>query len=436
VHGAKPVVTLVNGPAAGAGLSLALLGDVVLSSASAHFTAAYGFVGLTPDGGMSWLLPGWWLRRAQEIILTNRRIGAQEAQAIGLVTRVVENEALLEEGMALAHTLAAGPTAALGGARCWPPVSSKISTVTLPSKPPASRRPVPQPKRAKASPPLSNAANPISPKGSRHERSLYRRSRPHRRGQAQGRSGRMAPRRYGGRGAQRAGRPLRHRSGGHRGCDPLRHQCGRAGLCFARNAVLASRLPQSVPAVTVDRQCGSSQQCVQFAAQAVMSGTQDVVIAAGGESMTRVPMFSNIAYHESAGVGIGPFSPRILDRFGVKEFSQFAGAEMIAAKYGFDRETLDRFALQSHQRAHAATQAGPSTRRSCAGGGGRLHRRDEGIRADATLEGIGAVKLLQEGGVISAANASQICDGARACWWSMRRGSRPMASNPSRASSI
>ncbi|WP_343615725.1 acetyl-CoA C-acetyltransferase [Novosphingobium sp.] len=190
-------------------------------------------------------------------------------------------------------------------------------------------------------------------------------------------------------------------------------QAGEQGFAFARNAVLASRLPQSVPAVTVDRQCGSSQQCVQFAAQAVMSGTQDVVIAAGGESMTRVPMFSNIAYHESAGVGIGPFSPRILDRFGVKEFSQFAGAEMIAAKYGFDRETLDRFALQSHQRAHAATQAGAFDKEivplAVAGG---LHRHDEGIRADATLEGIGAVKLLQEGGVISAANASQICDGA------------------------
>lgn len=117
-HGGKPVVTLVNGPAAGAGLSLALLGDVVLSSASAHFTAAYGLVGLTPDGGMSWLLPRLvGLRRSQEIILTNRRIGAEEAQTIGLVTRVVEGESLLEEGMALAHTLAAGPMAALGGAR-------------------------------------------------------------------------------------------------------------------------------------------------------------------------------------------------------------------------------------------------------------------------------------------------------------------------------
>ncbi|HZU64289.1 MAG TPA: enoyl-CoA hydratase-related protein [Novosphingobium sp.] len=114
----KPLVTLVNGPAAGAGLSLAILGDIVLAGASAHFTAAYGLVGLTPDGGMSWLLPRLvGLRRAQEILLTNRRIGAAEAQAIGLVTRVEEEEALLAEGLALAASLAAGPTGALGGAR-------------------------------------------------------------------------------------------------------------------------------------------------------------------------------------------------------------------------------------------------------------------------------------------------------------------------------
>lgn len=192
-------------------------------------------------------------------------------------------------------------------------------------------------------------------------------------------------------------------------------QAGEQGFAFARNAVLASKLPESVPAVTVDRQCGSSQQCLQFAAQAVMSGTQDVVIAAGAESMTRVPMMSNITLHAEAGIGIGPFSPRILDRFGVKGFSQFAGAEMMARKYGFSREVLDCFALQSHQRAFAATEAGAFTKEivPLAVDGG-LHTRDEGIRGDATLEGIGSVKLLEEGGVISAANASQICDGASA----------------------
>lgn len=190
-------------------------------------------------------------------------------------------------------------------------------------------------------------------------------------------------------------------------------QAGEQGFAFARNAVLASKLPVSVPAVTIDRQCGSSQQSVQFAAQAVMSGMQDVVIAAGAESMTRVPMFSNIAYHAKEGIGVGPFSPRIQQRFGVESFSQFGGAEMIAAKYGFDRETLDRFALEGHRRAAAATKAGAFESEIVPlDVDGVPHVTDEGIRYDATLESIGSVKLLQEGGVISAANASQICDGA------------------------
>jgi acetyl-CoA C-acetyltransferase len=129
--------------------------------------------------------------------------------------------------------------------------------------------------------------------------------------------------------------------------------------------------------------------------------------------MTRVPMFSNISYHQREGVGVGPFSDRIKQRFGVETFSQFEGAEMIAAKYGFDRDALDRYALQSHQRAAAATQAKRFASQivplETENG---LHVTDEGIRADATLEGIGSVKLLKDGGVVSAANASQICDGA------------------------
>jgi acetyl-CoA C-acetyltransferase len=196
-------------------------------------------------------------------------------------------------------------------------------------------------------------------------------------------------------------------------------QAGEQAFAFARNAVLASKLPQSVPAVTIDRQCGSSQQAVQFAAQAVLSGTQDVVIAAGAESMTRVPMFSNVSLHQKAGMGVGPVSPRIKARYGVEEFSQFRGAEMIARKYGFDRATLDRYALLSHQRAAAATLGGAFEHEivpiSVVTAEGTLqHTRDEGIRYDASLESIGSVKLLQEGGVISAANASQICDGASA----------------------
>ncbi|WP_137388711.1 acetyl-CoA C-acetyltransferase [Rhodoligotrophos defluvii] len=196
-------------------------------------------------------------------------------------------------------------------------------------------------------------------------------------------------------------------------------QAGEQGFHLGRNAVLASKLPQSVPAVTIDRQCGSSQQAIQFAAQAVMSGTQDVVIAAGIESMTRVPMFSNVALHQKEGMGVGPFSERIQKRFGVEGFSQFIGAEMMAEKYGFSREELDRYALRSHQRAAAAVKARafdeeivPITIETPEGP--QQHAVDEGIRFDATLEGIGSVKLLQEGGRITAANASQICDGASA----------------------
>ena len=190
-------------------------------------------------------------------------------------------------------------------------------------------------------------------------------------------------------------------------------QAGEQTFALARNVVMASKLPASIPGVTIDRQCGSSQQALQFAAQAVMSGTQDMVIAGGVESMTRVPMGSTWALHKKEGLGVGPFSPRIQERFGVKGFSQFTGAEMIARKYGFKRDELDSFALKSHQLAARATEAGAFKAEivPLAIEEGQ-HARDEGIRFDATLEGIGAVKLLAEGGVISAANASQICDGA------------------------
>jgi acetyl-CoA C-acetyltransferase len=190
-------------------------------------------------------------------------------------------------------------------------------------------------------------------------------------------------------------------------------QAGEQSFHVGRNAVLASKLPESVPAVTIDRQCGSSQQAVQFAAQAVMSGTQDVVIASGVESMSRVPMGLPFTLPMEHGIGTGPFSKRIQERFGVPMFSQFIGAEMIAEKYGFSREELDGFALESHRKAASATQAGAFADEIVPlAVDGTEHRTDEGIRYDATLESIASVKLLKEGGRISAANASQICDGA------------------------
>ena len=188
---------------------------------------------------------------------------------------------------------------------------------------------------------------------------------------------------------------------------------------IGRNAVLASKLlPRSVPAVTIDRQCGSSQQAIQFAAQAVMSGTQDVVIAAGVESMTRVPMGSTTMLYLKEGLG-GSRSPGIEANYPGPGWSQFAGAEMIVKKHGLTKDELDQFAFGSHQKAIAATNSG-----AFAGeiipieietpDGPAQHLIDEGIRFEATLEGIAWVKLLAEGGALTAATSSQICDGASA----------------------
>ncbi|SCK19576.1 acetyl-CoA C-acetyltransferase [Variovorax sp. HW608] len=196
-------------------------------------------------------------------------------------------------------------------------------------------------------------------------------------------------------------------------------QVGEQSMNVARNAVLSSKLPESVPATSIDRQCGSSQQALHFAAQAVMSGTMDCVIAAGVESMTRVPMFTASDLPRKAGLG-EYLGAQMRARYPDVQFSQFSGAEMIARKYGLSKLQLDEYALESHRRAMVATKEGlfaqeilpVEVRRADGSGGEELHTVDEGIRFDATLDAIAGVKLLQEGGVISAANASQICDGA------------------------
>ena len=193
-------------------------------------------------------------------------------------------------------------------------------------------------------------------------------------------------------------------------------QYGEQSRQVARFAVLASNLPQSVPSVTIDRQCGSSQQAVQFAAQAIMSGTQDVVIAAGVESMSRVPLGAAT----NSAQGATPMVQSIRDRYNVKDFSQFAGAEMIAKKWGFTREDLDAFGLESHRRAVAATNSGAFDTEivpiaiTLTDGTTDIHVKDEGIRWDASMEGMRGVKPVIEGGLISAATSSQITDGAAA----------------------
>jgi acetyl-CoA C-acetyltransferase len=195
-------------------------------------------------------------------------------------------------------------------------------------------------------------------------------------------------------------------------------QIGEQSFHIGRNMVLASSLPDSVPAVSIDRQCGSSQQAIHFAAQAVMSGTQDVVSAAGVESMTRVPMGTPVILPMQAGIGTGPWPPSIKQRYGVNEFSQFTGAEMIARNHGFTRDQLDAFALDSHRKGAAATATGAFDDEILVldgvdkEGGAIRHDRDEGVRGNATMEGLADLKTLVPDGVITAGNASQICDGA------------------------
>ena len=212
-------------------------------------------------------------------------------------------------------------------------------------------------------------------------------------------------------------------------------QVGEQAINIARNAVLASGLPESVPATSVDRQCGSSQQAIHFAAATVMSGAMDVVIAAGVESMSRVPMGLSSALPYKNGFGTYK-SPRMEVRYPDVQFSQFAGAEMIAKKYGLSREELDAYALSSHQRAAAATKAGKFAAEivpiqiALEGGATETHDTDEGIRWDASMESIGSVKLLTEDGRLTAATSSQICDGAAGVMIVNERGLKALGVEP------
>lgn len=184
---------------------------------------------------------------------------------------------------------------------------------------------------------------------------------------------------------------------------------------IGRMSVIASSLPLSVPGTTIDRQCGSSQQALHFAAQAILSGTMDIVIAGGTESMSRVPM--GTASQAIPDHDIMPES--IKRRIGISSFSQFEGANAIARKWGFTRDDTDAFGLESHLKAQQATKSGafaeeilPLTIETPDGPG--THSIDEGIRWDASPEGMAAVKLLLEDGPITAATSSQVTDGASA----------------------
>jgi acetyl-CoA acyltransferase len=191
-------------------------------------------------------------------------------------------------------------------------------------------------------------------------------------------------------------------------------QVGEQSVNVTRNAVLAAGFPESVPATTVDRQCGSSQQAIHFAAQGVIAGSYDVVIACGVESMTRVPM-------GSAASGPGkPFGPAMMRRYNNTLFNQGISAEMMAERWKLDRTSLDQYSLESHLRAARATEQGWFCREILptpvkAENGAQVVSRDEGIRSDTTLEKMATLKtVFKPDGVITAANSSQITDGAAA----------------------
>ena len=192
-------------------------------------------------------------------------------------------------------------------------------------------------------------------------------------------------------------------------------QAGEQGLNIARNAVLAAGYPESVPATTVDRQCGSSQQAAHFAAQGVIAGAYDIAIAAGVEVMTRIPMGATLSSKE---LGF-PFSQSIMDRYapvgGLQP--QGIGAEMIAEQWGISRDDCDQFSVESHARAARATAEGRYEREMIpvTDAEGNLMTTDEGIRAQSSMETLGKLKsaFLPEGR-ITAGNSSQISDGAAA----------------------
>ncbi len=200
-------------------------------------------------------------------------------------------------------------------------------------------------------------------------------------------------------------------------------QAGEQSWNIGRNAVLAAGWPESVPGTTLDRQCGSSQQALHFAAAAVLSGQEDLVIAGGVESMSRVPMGSPAA-------GKDPFGENMRERYGVSEFSQGAGAEMMAERWDLTRTRLDEYALASHAKAAAAQDAGLFADEIAPIAGVSA---DEGIRRDTTLEKLGGLKTpFKPDGVVTAGSASQISDGSAALavtssGWAAAHGLRPLA---------
>ena len=197
---------------------------------------------------------------------------------------------------------------------------------------------------------------------------------------------------------------------------------------IARTCWLAAGLPEAVPGTTVDRQCGSSQQALHFAAQGVMSGTQDVVIAGGVQNMSMIPISSAMTVAEQFGF-TDPFSGSDgwVSRYGTQEISQFRAAELIAEKWGIERDEMERFALQSHERALQAIDEDRFAKEIVPFGGVSV---DEGPRRGTSLEKMATLPTLVDDGRITAAMASQISDGAAAILVMSERAVRELGVTP------
>jgi acetyl-CoA acyltransferase len=208
-------------------------------------------------------------------------------------------------------------------------------------------------------------------------------------------------------------------------------QTGEQAINIARNAWLAGGLPEEVPAVTIDRQCGSSQQSAHFAAQGVIAGAYDLVIASGVESMTRVPM--GITAQQGPGF---PFSQKLMDRYESGLVPQGVSAEIIAERWDLSRGELDDFGARSHERAAAATEDGKFENEILpikvdGESGPELFERDEGIRFPVDREKMATLPTpFKDGGVVTAGNSSQISDGAAALVIASREKAEELGLNP------
>ncbi|WP_221356550.1 acetyl-CoA C-acetyltransferase [Streptomyces beigongshangae] len=199
---------------------------------------------------------------------------------------------------------------------------------------------------------------------------------------------------------------------------------------IARTSWLAAGLPEEVPGVTVDRQCGSSQQAVHFAAQGVLSGTQDLVVAGGVQNMTQIPIaFASRRAAEPLGLTEGPFagSEGWRARYGGQPVNQFHGAELIAAEWGISRRDQEEFALRSHRRALRAIDEGRFERETVPLGDATV---DEGPRRDTSLEKMAGLRPVVEGGTVTAACSSQVSDGAAAMLLASERALREHGLTP------